>query len=108
MARNFVADGEHFNYTASGAVASGDVVLMGAMIGVSLKTLAAGETGPARTVGVYTVPKLSTDVLALGAQVYWDNTNKRVTTTASGNTACGKAYTPAGSGAATAEIAINR
>ena len=31
----------------------------------------------------------------MGQAVYWDNTNKRFTTTASGNTACGFALAPA-------------
>ena len=107
MARNHVATGEHFDHTASGAVAAGDFVLMGTMIGVSLNTLSTGQTGPVKVNEVFTAPKLSTDVMAQGAQLYWDNTNKRFTTTASGNTACAKAYKAAGNGAATVEALLN-
>ena len=107
MARNYIAKGQHFDYTASAAVASGDVVLMGDMVGVSLRALAAGETGPVRTDGVFSVPKLSTDVMAQGAQVYWDNTGKRMTLTATSNAKGGKAYAAAGAGAATLLVKLN-
>jgi len=107
MARNYIADGEHFNYTAPGAVASGDVVLMGATVGVSLNALTTGQVGPVKVNGVFSVPKLGTDTMAQGALLYWDNTNKRMTTTASGNTLAGRAYVAAGSGATTVQALLN-
>lgn len=107
MARNHIADGEHFDYTAPGAVASGDVVLMGATVGVSLNTLATGQVGAVKVTGVFSVPKLSTDTMAQGALLYWDNTNKRMTTTASGNTLAGRAYAAAGNGATTVQALLN-
>jgi predicted RecA/RadA family phage recombinase len=44
-------------------------------------------TGQAR--GVFNLPKLSTDVVAEGAALYWDVTNKRMTVTATNNTLIG-------------------
>lgn len=107
MARNHIAEGEHFNYTAPGAVASGDVVLMGATVGVSLNALAVGQVGPVKVNGVFAVAKLGTDNIAQGALCYWDNTNKRITTTSAGNTLAGRAYSAAGSGATTVELLLN-
>ena len=107
MARNYVASGEHFDYTATAAVASGDAVLMGATLGVSLTALAIGQTGAVRTEGVFTLPKLSTDAVVQGANLYWDNTNKRLTTTASGSTQAGRAYAAAAAGTASVQIKLN-
>ena len=40
-------------------------------------------------------PKATGEAWTVGQAIYWDNTNKRFTTTASGNTACGLALAPA-------------
>ena len=42
-----------------------------------------------------------------GAKLYWDNTNKVLTTTASGNTIVGVAAAAAASGDATVAILLN-
>ena len=47
------------------------------------------------------------DMVAQGALLYWDATNKRLTTTASGNTLAGYAAAPAGNGAVTVALALN-
>lgn len=107
MATNYVAEGANWNYTPGSAVASGAVVLMGVTLGVALAAIAANTTGAVAVDGVFTVAKLSTDVVAQGAKLYWDAANSRLTTTASGNTYAGRAYEAAGSGATTVRIRIN-
>ena len=67
----------------------------------------AGATGSVQVEGVFTVTKLGTDTVAAGALLYWDNTNKRLTTTASGNTLSGFAVAAAGSGVTAVNIKIN-
>lgn len=107
MTTRYKAPGNVWNNTPGSAVASGAVVLMGATIGVALAAIAANATGSVAVKGVYTLPKLSTDVVAQGALLYWDNTNSRLTTTASGNTLAGRAAIAAGSGVATVDIDLN-
>ena len=107
MTTKFVQPGEVINYTAGANIASGQVVLMGVRIGVALTAIANGSTGPVQVTGVFAIAKLSTDVVAQGAALYWDNTNSRLTTTASGNTLAGYATAAAGNGAATVNIKIN-
>lgn len=107
MATNHVQPGEVITFTAAAAIASGAGVLIGVRLGVSLSTLAIGETGSAAVWGVWSLPKLSTDTMAQGALVYWDNTNKRLTTTASGNTLAGYAFEAAGSGATSVSVKLN-
>lgn len=107
MTTKFVQPGEVIDYTAGANIASGQVVLMGARIGVALKAIANGETGPMQVTGVFNIAKLSTDNMAQGALLYWDNTNSRLTTTASGNTLAGFAAAAAGVSTTSVNIKIN-
>lgn len=107
MTTKFVQPGEVIDHVASGAKTSGQPVLIGVRLGVCLADIANGATGPVAVSGVYTVTKLSTDVVAQGAALYWDNTNSRLTTTASGNTLAGYAFAAAGNGATSVNIKLN-
>lgn len=107
MTTKFVQPGEVIDYTAGANIASGQVVLMGARIGVALKAIANGETGPMQVTGVFNIAKLSTDNMAQGALLYWDNTNSRLTTTASGNTLAGFAAAAAAAATTSVNIKIN-
>lgn len=107
MTTKFVQPGEVIDYTAGTNIASGQVVLMGARIGVALKAIANGETGPMQVTGVFNIAKLSTDNMAQGALLYWDNTNSRLTTTASGNTLAGFAAAAAAATTTSVNIKIN-
>lgn len=107
MTTKFVQPGEVIDYTAGANIASGQVVLMGVRIGVALKAIANGETGPVQVTGVFNIAKLSTDNMAQGALLYWDNTNSRLTTTASGNTLAGFAAAAAAATTTSVNIKIN-
>lgn len=107
MTTKFVQPGEVIDYTAGANIASGQVVLMGARIGVALKAIANGETGPMQVTGVFNIAKLSTDNMAQGALLYWDNTNSCLTTTASGNTLAGFAAAEAAATTTSVNIKIN-
>ena len=109
MAKNYVQEGDVFDYAnASGStIISGTPVLIGARLGVALADIANGATGSVQVEGVFTIAKLGTDNVAAGALLYWDNTNKRLTATASGNTLAGFAVAAAGSGVASVNIKIN-
>ena len=106
--KNFVQEGSVIDHVATADRASGAVVLMGIKIGVCVADIANGATGPVRVTGVFSIAKLSTDVAAQGAALYWDNTNSRLTVTASGNTYAGFAAAAAGSGTTTVNVHINR
>lgn len=107
MASNFVQPGDVIDFTAGANFASGDVVLIGARVGVALTAIANGATGPVRVSGVFSLKKKSTDVFAQGAVGYWDNTNKEITTTSAGNTLAGYAFAAAGSGATSINFKLN-
>lgn len=107
MTTKYVMSGDVIDYPAGSAVASGAVVLFGVRIGVALAAIAAGASGALAVKGIFTIAKLSTDVVAIGALLYWDNGNSRLTTTSAGNTLAGYATKAAGNGVTTVEININ-
>lgn len=107
MTNRYIQPGEVLDYTATSNISSGQVVLMGARIGVALTAIPNGTTGSVQVTGVFNLPKLSTDNVAQGQLLYWDNTNSRLTTTASGNTLAGYAAAPAASGTTSVNIKIN-
>ena len=66
-----------------------------------------GGTGSVRMRGVFTVAKLSTDVVGQGDLLSWDAANSRLTTTASTNKLAGYAAAAAGNGVTTVAISLN-
>lgn len=105
--KNFVQEGEVIDVTVSGsAVASGDVVLVGSLVGVAQISAAVGEVCSVALEGVYTVPKKSTDTFNQGDKLYWDNSAKNVTTTTSGNTFAGFAWIAGGNGDTTTQLRL--
>lgn len=106
--KNFIQEGDRLQYTAGADITSGSGVLVGVRLGVAATDIANGAVGILAMCGVFELPKLSTDVVAQGALLYWDNTNKRLTVTATSNTLAGYAFAAAGNGVATVNIHINR
>lgn len=104
---NYVQEGEVMDYTAASALASGVAVKIGARLGVATVDIPAGGTGSVQMTGVVTLPKLTTDVVTAGALLYWDDTNKRLTLTATSNTLAGYAFADAGNGVTSVAIKLN-
>ena len=107
--KNYIYEGEtlEFANSSGSTITSGSGVLVGTKVGVAATDIANSTTGILDMEGVYEVNKLSTDVVAQGAALYWDDTNKRLTVTASGNTYAGYAQAAAGNGATTVLIKLN-
>jgi predicted RecA/RadA family phage recombinase len=106
--KNYIQDGMRMNYTPSSAVTSGQAVLVGSKIGVAVADIAANATGALAMDGVFELPKVTTDVVAQGDALYWDNTAKKLTKTATNNTYAGYAVEAAGNGTTTVKVRINR
>ena len=77
--KNYVQKGENITVTAPAATTSGEGVLIGNLFGIAAGDAAIGEDLDLVTVGVFAMPKVSTDVLAVGDLVYWDAANSLVT-----------------------------
>ena len=94
MTAKYWQKGEVLDYKASTAVKNG--VSLGTRIGVAGEDIAAGETGHLHVVGVFEMEKATGDV-TMGAALYYSATDKKITTTASGNVPAGYAAAPAAS-----------
>ena len=71
MATNFVQEGKVIPFTASGAKTSGQVVVVGSLVGVSMAAVADGGEGQLAVEGVFDIPA-ATAAITVGAPVYWD------------------------------------
>jgi len=107
MAKNYIQPGEVIDHTAAANISSGAGVLIGKRLGVALGDIKAGATGSVAMKGVYSLPKLGTDNVAQGDELYWDNDAKRLTLDATDNTRAGYAAAAAGAGVATVNLALN-
>jgi predicted RecA/RadA family phage recombinase len=105
--KNYVQEGDILTLTAPYAVTSGDGFLVGSIFAIASTTAASGATVEGVREGVFSVTALSTDTFTVGAKVYWDNTNKRCTSTASGNTLIGVATVVKASGATTVTVLLD-
>lgn len=104
--KNFVQAGMRIAITAAADITSGDGVLTGALFGVAFGDAASGEVVTIERVGVFELPKLGTDVIAVGDKVYWDDTEKHLTVTATGNTLVGCAVQAAAASTTTAIVLL--
>jgi predicted RecA/RadA family phage recombinase len=95
------------DFVAGSAILSGAVVVIGTKVGVALADIASGATGSVQMAGVFEVNKLSTDVVAQGALLYWDTGNSRMTTTVGSNTLAGYAHVAAAAAVTTVQVVLN-
>ena len=105
--KNKIQDGKVLPFTTpSGGVVSGQAKLFGALLGVAVADYAETVVGQYAVRGVFSITKLTTDVISEGVSLFWDNTNARLTVTASGNTKVGYAASASGNGDTTANILL--
>jgi predicted RecA/RadA family phage recombinase len=97
--KNYIQPGKTITLPAPYAVSSGDGLLVGAIFGVASANSAIGEAVEAALVGVFDLKKAASQAWAVGDKVYWDNTAKEATKTATGNTTIGVAVEAVGNAA---------
>ena len=105
--KNYVQKGENLTIAAPYDVASGGGAKSGLIFGVAASDALSGADVDLVTVGIFDLPKVSTDVFAVGAAVYWDNTAKLMTSTTSGNTKIGVAVKAAANPSGTVAVRLN-
>ncbi len=97
--KNYVQPGNTIPLTAPYDVASGDGLLVGSIFGVATGAAANGEAIETALVGVFDLKKVGSQAWAVGDKIYWDNTAKQATKTATDNTLIGAAVEAVGNGA---------
>ena len=104
MSTNFMQAGQVLVYNAKAAIASGDLVIMGAIAGVAKTDIAAGGTGAVHITGVYSLPKAG-EAITQGTKVYWSNNH--VTTTKTDGVLIGVAANSSISSDSFAQVLLN-
>ncbi|WP_147127811.1 DUF2190 family protein [Shimia ponticola] len=109
MAKTLLQTGDVLTVTATDAMTSGKVYLVGKLVGMALNSAAIGETCDLRLTGVWKdQPKVEAQAWAQGATLYWDNTAENFTTTASGNTKAGHAWADAANPSTTGVVRLSQ
>lgn len=105
--KNFVQAGSNLTLTAAAVITSGQMVKVGAIVGVAAGSAAIGQDVDLVVTGVFTLPKVAIDDMAVGDLVYWDDTAKLVTKTSAGNTKIGAAVAAAGNPSGSVRVRLN-
>ncbi len=93
-----IQNGEYIDYTLTGDVSVGDVVPLGTgMIGIATTSGLAGETIALEIEDVYQIAAATADEINVGDKLYFDHTNRELTTKADSNgDGTGTPFAPAG------------
>lgn len=105
--QNYVSAGDTVSVTAPYALATGAGALVGSLFGVAVAAYANAAAAELKTTGVFTLAKTTGTAWSVGDKLYWDDSAKSLTKTASGNTLVGVCTLAAASGDATGQIRLN-
>ena len=105
--KNYVQSGDLITVAAPYAVSSGQGVMVGSLFGVATCDAANGTNVDIMTEGVFDITALTSDTGTVGAKMYWDNANKRLTTTATSNTLVGVLAAAKGGSDTTARVYLD-
>ena len=94
--KTYVQPGNTITLTAPYDVTSGDGLLVGAIFGIASGDALTGSEVEVVTTGVFDLIKAASQAWAVGDKVYWDNTNRVATKTATANTLIGVAVLAVG------------
>jgi len=108
--RTYIQPGDSLGVAVpyAGGVTSGQGVLVGALFGIAAVDGAQNAAIEIATKGVFDITKEPSLAISAGARVFWDNTNRRITTTATGNFQVGIAVAAALAADATARVVLLR
>ncbi len=105
--KNFVMEGRTITLPAPYAVTSGQGLQVGSIFGVASADAALNADVETVLEGVFTLAKATGAAWTVGAIIYWDNTAKNCTTTASTNKLIGVAQLAAASGDTVGNVRLN-
>lgn len=95
--KNYIQTGENITITAAAAGTSGSGLLLGKLFGVLMSDVEPAEEVELKLVGAFELPKIEAQAWAVGAAIYWDDTEMKCTTTVGSNVKIGHAI----------EVAVN-
>lgn len=103
---SYVADGDVLDYTPGSAVAAGDVVVIGSLVGVAPRPIAANALGSLAICGVFSMPCASGATGAQGSAINWYATSG--VAHASTGVAAGKLAKARGADDTTVHVILNK
>ena len=77
--KNFIQLGETLTVAAPATITSGQLVVVGSLIGVANFDAASGADVEIDIAGVFELPKVLTDAIAVGDRLYWDSAAAKLT-----------------------------
>lgn len=106
--KNFSKSGKIIDLVApAGGVVSGNAYLFGtSLLVVAQSDAAVGETFAGLREGEITLPKLSTDVMAVGNKVNWNDTNAELQNATSDLDGCATIVEAAGAATTTVKVVL--
>jgi len=112
MKATFVHEGGSIDYTPGAAVAAGDVVVQGELVGIARTAITASALGSLAVHGVFDFAKATgaDTAITAGANVCWDAALQQATTNAAAgvNKLIGKAVKAAADADATVRVRLNQ
>lgn len=106
MKNLILQEGNNITVAAPADVTSGQGVLVGSLFGVASTTAESGDPVAVVRKGAYRLAKATGQAWTVGLKLYWDNTAKNVTSTATDNTLIGVALAAAASGDTVGDVLL--
>jgi predicted RecA/RadA family phage recombinase len=97
--KNDIQPGNTITLTAPDAVTSGSGLRVGSIFGIASGDAALNDPVEVALTGMFDLTKVGSQAWTVGAKVYWDDTNKVATKTATANTLIGVAVEAVAGGA---------
>lgn len=107
MATNYVADGTTLNWTATTAVDSGDLVIVGTLVGVAIDDIASGAVGAVQIAGVVECDKEASLAVSQGDKLYCDAISGELDKTETSQTFAGHAFEAEATSTSTVKVILN-
>src|SRR3954471_11075420 len=107
MATNYIQRGHTLTLAAPYDVLSGACLKVGTLVGVAQYDALSGVDVETSLEGVHEVAKVSAQAWTVGQAIYWDNSAKLATSTASTNTALGHATEVAANPSSVGRVRLN-
>lgn len=105
--KNFVQAGRTIAVPAPYAVSGGQLLKLGAIVGVAQHDAEAGAGVEVERVGVFDLSKVAAEAWSVGDALYWDDTARLVTTVDLDNTLIGAAASAAANPSAVGTVLLD-
>lgn len=105
--KNFIQPGATIPVIAPYTVASGQGVKVGSLFGIAVNSAAQGTQVEIKREGVFDITAVTADTAVQGAKVYWDDTARKITTTATNNTLVGAVTADKSGSVSTASVLLD-